>query len=129
MPIGMHASRIWRGHIGDTQNARLFIIDPSGSHIIDKRAKGPGMLPLPTTDLMNSLMEAIDGPSRRSPITTYSGDEIERKKLPFHHEAFAQVVLRISHNKRPSYGRGRITNCAWLAKVVMMVPHRETPHG
>jgi hypothetical protein len=64
-----------------TQGARLFIIDPSGSDIIDKRAKGPGMIPLPTTDLMNSLMGAIDGASRRSLITTFSGDEIERQKI------------------------------------------------
>lgn len=63
------------------QGTRLFIIDPSGVDIIDKRVKAPGIIPQPITPLMEALMDAVDGASRRDLIRTFSGDNIERSKI------------------------------------------------
>lgn len=62
---------------------RLFIIDPMGVDIIDKRAKGVGHIPEPSTPFMDCLVDAIDGASRRDLIRTFSGDDIEYGKI--HH--------------------------------------------
>jgi hypothetical protein len=64
-----------------TQGTRLFIIDPNGVDIIDKRVNAPGMIPQPITPLMESLMNSVDGASRRDLIRTFSGDYIERGKI------------------------------------------------
>jgi hypothetical protein len=64
-----------------TQGTRLFIVDPNGVDIIDKRVKAPGVIPQPITPLMDSLMNAVDGASRRDLIRTFSGDNIERGKI------------------------------------------------
>jgi hypothetical protein len=63
------------------QGTRLFIIDPSGVDIIDKRVKAPGIIPQPVTPLMESLMNAVDGASRRDLNRTFSGDNIDRGKI------------------------------------------------
>lgn len=59
--------------------ARFFIIDPSGVDIIDKRK--PAQIPQPREPLMEKLMGNIDGASRRPLLSTFDGDEIERRKL------------------------------------------------
>jgi hypothetical protein len=64
-----------------TQGTRLFIVDPAGSDIIDKRVHAPGIIPQPITPLMESLMGSIDGASRRNLIRTFSGDQIEFGKI------------------------------------------------
>ena len=60
---------------------RLFIIDPNGVDIIDKRVRAPGVIPQTVTPLMESLMNAVDGASRRDLNRTFSGDNIERGKI------------------------------------------------
>jgi hypothetical protein len=63
------------------KGAGLFIIDPNGSDIIDKRVHAPGIIPQPITPLMEALMGSIDGASRRDLIRTFSGDQIEFGKI------------------------------------------------
>jgi hypothetical protein len=57
---------------------RVFIIDPQGSAILDKR---PGLLKPAQDELMGSIQPALIGASRRPLMTTFGGDIVEHQRV------------------------------------------------
>jgi hypothetical protein len=59
---------------------RYFIVDPQGADVIDKR-DGQAVITQPRTAFMDTMIESIDGASRRDLRNTLAFDHIERTKL------------------------------------------------
>ena len=57
---------------------RVFIVDPRGSDIIDKRT---GVLKPVTDELMNAIQPALIGASRRPLSATFGGDVVEHQRI------------------------------------------------
>ena len=62
------------------KGTRYFIIDPNGADVVDKRDPR-AQIPQPRDEFMETMMECIDGASRRSLLSTLQEDRIERTKL------------------------------------------------
>jgi SIR2-like domain len=84
-------------HINDaiqtaaTQGAKIFIVDPLGVDVIDKR-NTRAQIPEPLTDLMQGLMPGIIGASRRSLDEIIDPDTVESEKVSRFFENQARVV-------------------------------------
>jgi hypothetical protein len=59
---------------------RYFIVDPQGADIIDKR-EGHAAITQPRMAFMDTMIDSIDGASRRNLRNTLALDYIERTKL------------------------------------------------
>jgi hypothetical protein len=62
-----------------SRGTRMFIIDPSGVDVLDKRENA--QILQPRSAFMDSMMACIDGASRRDLKSTLLSDGIERTKL------------------------------------------------
>jgi hypothetical protein len=63
-----------------TGDLKIFIIDPLGVDVFDKRDKG-AQIPQPQTELIEHLSPRIIGASRRPLLTTFGVDLLERGKV------------------------------------------------
>lgn len=59
---------------------KLFIIDPLGVDVLDKRSSR-AQIPEPVTDMMRSMIPGITGASRRSILEILNGDKVENNKV------------------------------------------------
>ena len=92
-------------HINDaiqtatTNGLRIFITDPLGVDVIDKR-NTRAQIPQPVTDLMHALMPRIIGASRRPLNEIINSDPVENEKVRRFFEGQAQIV-RIAPQQIP----------------------------
>jgi hypothetical protein len=70
---------------------RMFIVDPNGVDVIDKRS-AKAQIPEPTTDMMNALMPSIVGASRRSLDAIIYSDLVEQEKVERFFESQEQII-------------------------------------
>lgn len=73
-----HINRILAG--ASAKGTRYFIIDPQGVDVIDKRDSNAAITQ-PRSPFMETMMECIDGASRRDLKSTLLSDHVERTKL------------------------------------------------
>jgi SIR2-like domain len=77
--------------MGAAKGLRLFIVDPLGVDVIDKRSP-QAQIPEPPRDLMQALMPGIIGASRRSVNEIINSDQVEYQKVMRFFEAQAHIV-------------------------------------
>lgn len=65
---------------GTRHGLRIFLVDPAGANVLDKRPRDTWK-GLPPTDLMQALQPALDGCSNRNLLQTIQSDQIEFSKI------------------------------------------------
>jgi hypothetical protein len=65
----------------DAGGLSVFIIDPRGADVLDKRPQGPGVIRGPATTLMNKIRPRLIDESTRRLISTFSSDKVEHSKV------------------------------------------------